>query len=87
MHSADIRVTYLIKSFYTLLIALILLIFAHRIYTLFISNISSTINNDVLKCIQTPNISQLKNVLIEIIVITLFLKCLEIVFVNIGILK
>ena len=87
LHSADIGITYLIKSLDTFLIALVLFIFAHGIYTLFISNTSSTKNSGVLNWIQTPNIGHLKNVLAEVIVIILFVKFLEVVFVNIDNLK
>lgn len=87
LHAADIGITYLIKSLDTFLIALVLFIFAHGIYTLFISNTSSTKNSGVLNWIQTPNIGHLKNVLAEVIVIILFVKFLEVVFVNIDHLK
>ncbi|WP_310993975.1 YqhA family protein [Aequorivita marina] len=84
LHTVDIGITYLIKSLDTFLIALILFIFAHGIFTLFISNKTSTKNNGVLNWIQTPNIGHLKNVLGEVIVIILFVKFLEVVFVNID---
>ncbi|AUC84122.1 hypothetical protein CW731_01895 [Polaribacter sp. ALD11] len=84
LHIVDIGITYLIKSLDTFLIALVLFIFAHGIYTLFISNTSSVKNNGVLNWIQTPNIGHLKNILAEVIVIILFVKFLEIVFVNID---
>ncbi len=87
LHTADIGITFLIKSLDTFLIALVLFIFAHGIYTLFISNTSSTKNSGVLNWIQTPNIGHLKNVLAEVIVIILFVKFLEVVFVNIDHLK
>lgn len=87
LHPADIGITYLIKSLDTFLIALVLFIFAHGIYTLFISNTSSTKNSGVLNWIQTPNIGHLKNVLAEVIVIILFVKFLEVVFVNIDNLR
>lgn len=63
---------------------MVLFIFAHGVYTLFISNTSSTKNSGVLNWIQTPNIGHLKNVLAEVIVIILFVKFLEVVFVNID---
>ena len=87
LHPADIGITYLIKSLDTFLIALVLFIFAHGVYTLFISDTSSTKNNGVLNWIQTPNIGHLKNVLGEVIVIILFVKFLEVVFVNIDNLR
>ncbi|MCG2461444.1 YqhA family protein [Flavobacteriaceae bacterium F89] len=87
LHTADIGITYLIKSLDTFLIALVLFIFAHGIYTLFVSNTTNAKNNGVLNWIQTPNIGHLKNVLAEVIVIILFVKFLEVVFVNIDHLK
>ena len=87
LHTADIATTYLIKSLDTFLIALVLFIFAHGVYTLFISNKKFDDGNGVLKWIRTPNIGHLKNVLAEVIVIILFVKFLEVVFVNIDNLK
>ncbi|WP_179348994.1 YqhA family protein [Winogradskyella pacifica] len=87
LHPADIATTYLIKSLDTFLIALVLFIFAHGVYTLFISNKIYDNGNGVLKWIRTPNIGHLKNVLAEVIVIILFVKFLEVVFVNINNLK
>ncbi len=87
LHTADIATSYLIKSLDTFLIALVLFIFAHGIYTLFISNKKYEDGNGVLKWIRTPNIGHLKNVLAEVIVIILFVKFLEAVFVNIDNLK
>ncbi|TLP70612.1 YqhA family protein [Maribacter sp. ACAM166] len=87
LHPADIATTYLIKSLDTFLIALVLFIFAHGVYTLFISNKKYEDEKNVLKWIRTPNIGHLKNVLAEVIVIILFVKFLEVVFVNIDNLK
>ncbi|MEE9361392.1 MAG: YqhA family protein [Cellulophaga sp.] len=87
LHKVDIATTYLIKSLDTFLIALVLFIFAHGVYTLFISNKKYEDKNSVLKWIRTPNIGHLKNVLAEVIVIILFVKFLEVVFVNIDNLK
>jgi len=87
LHPADIATTYLIKSLDTFLIALVLFIFAHGVYTLFISNKKDDDEKNVLKWIRTPNIGHLKNVLAEVIVIILFVKFLEVVFVNIDNLK
>lgn len=87
LHTADIATTYLIKSLDTFLIALVLFIFAHGVYTLFISNKKYDDKKTVLKWIKTPNIGHLKNVLAEVIVIILFVKFLEVVFVNIDNLK
>ena len=87
LHTADIATTYLIKSLDTFLIALVLFIFAHGVYTLFISNKKYEDGTGVLSWIRTPNIGHLKNVLAEVIVIILFVKFLEVVFVNINNLK
>ena len=76
LHPADIATTYLIKSLDTFLIALVLFIFAHGVYTLFISNKIYDDGKGVLKWIRTPNIGHLKNVLAEVIVIILFVKFL-----------
>lgn len=87
LHSADIATKYLMKALDTFLIALVLFIFAHGVYTLFISNKKYNEKNNVLKWIRIPNIGHLKNVLAEVIVIILFVKFLEVVFVNIDNLK
>ncbi|SHJ79702.1 Uncharacterized protein family, UPF0114 [Arenibacter nanhaiticus] len=87
LHSVDVGITYLIKSLGTFLIALVLFIFAHGVYTLFISNAPSSLNKGVLRWIQTPNIGHLKKILGEVIVIILFVKFLEVVFLNIDDLK
>ena len=87
LHTVDIGITYLIKSLDTFLIALVLFIFARGVYTLFISNTVNEKNSGVLNWIRTPNIGHLKNILAEVIVIILFVKFLEVVFVNIGNLR
>ncbi|KEI72039.1 YqhA family protein [Endozoicomonas elysicola] len=86
LDTADIATSYLIKSLDTFLIAFVLFIFAHGVFTLFISN-KKPANDDstsVLAWIKTPNIGHLKNVLAEVIVIILFVKFLEIVLMNID---
>lgn len=82
LDSSDIATTYLIQSLDTFLIALILFIFAHGIFTLFISDKNPKESSEVLKWINTPNIGRLKSVLAEVIVIILFVKFLEVVLVN-----
>lgn len=87
---ADIAIAYLIKSLDTFLVALVLFIFAHGIYTLFISNKKNlkeqqqTVpkNHTVLSWITTPNIGHLKNILAEVIIVILFVKFLELVLIN-----
>lgn len=84
LDTADIATYYLIKSLDTFLIAFVLFIFAHGVFTLFISN-KQPVDADkenVLEWIKTPNIGHLKNVLAEVIVIILFVKFLEAVLVN-----
>lgn len=89
LDTADIAISYLIKSLDTFLIALVLFIFAHGVFTLFISNKSPEHDksSQVLKWIKTPNIGHLKNVLAEVIIVILFVKFLEIVLVNINTLS
>jgi len=81
---ADIAISYLIKSLDTFLVALVLFIFAHGVYTLFIAN-KDDINAKkikVLNWIKTPNIGHLKNILAEVIIVILFVKFLELVLIN-----
>jgi uncharacterized membrane protein YqhA len=62
-------------------------IFAHGVFTLFISDTQTQEKTAVLKWIRTPNIGHLKNKLAEVIVIILFVKFLEILLVNLNNLK
>lgn len=78
----DVATSYLIHSLDSFLIAFVLFIFAHGIFTLFITD-AHVKNNTVLKWIRTPNIGHLKNILAEVIVIILFVKFLEVVLLNI----
>jgi len=66
---------------------LVLFIFAHGVFTLFISDKEVAKKTSVLKWISTPNIGRLKNVLGEIIVIILFVKFLEIILINLTTLS
>ncbi|WP_042143490.1 MULTISPECIES: YqhA family protein [unclassified Pseudoalteromonas] len=84
LDSSDIATAYLIKSLDTFLIALVLFIFAHGVYTLFIFNKSESNTKPVLKWIKTPNIGHLKNILGEVIVIILFVKFLELILINLN---
>jgi uncharacterized membrane protein YqhA len=79
---ADIATTYLIKSLDAFLIAFVLFIFAYGIHSLFLSSEKDKNKNNVLSWINIPNISELKNILAEVVVIILFVKFLEIVFMN-----
>ncbi|MBY7730846.1 YqhA family protein [Vibrio bathopelagicus] len=89
LDTTDIAISYLIKSLDTFLIAFVLFIFSHGVFTLFISDKSTAPKNDeqskkikVLNWIKTPNIGHLKNILAEVIIIILFVKFLELVLVN-----
>jgi uncharacterized membrane protein YqhA len=84
LDKADIAIAYLIKSLDTFLVALVLFIFAHGIFTLFISNKAKAKTQDqsVLHWIRTPNIGHLKNILAEVIIVILFVKFLELVLIN-----
>jgi uncharacterized membrane protein YqhA len=83
---SDSATTYLLKALDTFLIALVLIIFARGVYTLFISN--KDLKDDVVfKWINIPNIGHLKNTLAEVIIVILFVIFLEIIFENINNLK
>jgi len=89
LDTTDIAISYLIKSLDTFLIAFVLFIFSHGVFTLFISDKSNAAKSDqqtnkstVLSWIKTPNIGHLKNILAEVIIIILFVKFLELVLVN-----
>ena len=84
LDTADIAISYLIKSLDTFLIAFVLFIFSHGVFTLFISDKSEEKLKKikVLGWIKTPNIGHLKNILAEVIIIILFVKFLELVLVN-----
>lgn len=84
LDTSEIATTYLIKSLDTFLIALVLFIFAHGIFTLFISDKKPQHKTTVLKWISTPNIGRLKNILGEVIVIILFVKFLEVILINLN---
>ncbi|KMV30912.1 membrane protein [Photobacterium swingsii] len=83
LDTADIAISYLIKSLDTFLVALVLFIFAHGVYTLFIANKEDENKQiKVLRWIKTPNIGHLKNILAEAIIVILFVKFLELVLIN-----
>lgn len=87
LESSEVATTYLIKSLDTFLIALVLFIFAHGVFTLFISDKKLVKKTSVLHWINTPNIGHLKNILGEVIVIILFVKFLELILVNLNNLR
>lgn len=87
LDAAEVATVYLIKSLDIFLIALVLFIFAHGVFTLFISDKKPQNKSMVLKWINTPNIGHLKNILGEVIVIILFVKFLEMIMLNIAVLQ
>jgi uncharacterized membrane protein YqhA len=83
---SDASTTYVLKALDTFLIALVLIIFAKGIYTLFIS--SNQNNEDhVFNWANIPNIGHLKNTLAEVIIVILFVIFLEVIFENLHDLK
>ena len=84
LDSADIAISYITKSLDTFLVALVLFIFAHGIFTLFIKNGSEDNTKSVLSWVKTPNIGHLKNKLTEVIIVILFVKFLELVLIEID---
>ena len=81
---ADIATTYLIKSLDAFLIALVLFIFAFGVYSLFLLKDKDKNEHNALGWIKIPNISHLKNILAEVIIIIIFVKFLEIVFISLD---
>jgi len=81
LSESDIATTYLIKSLDAFLIALVLFIFAYGVYSLFIH---TNHEQDVLTWIDIPNISHLKNVLAEVIIVIIFVKFLEVALMNLN---
>jgi uncharacterized membrane protein YqhA len=86
MQFSDGATTYLLKALDTFLIALVLIIFARGIYSLFISSYKLK-DDGVFSWINIPNIGHLKNTLAEVIIVILFVIFLEIIFENLNNLK
>jgi len=84
LDTSEVATAYFIKALDTFLIALVLFIFSHGVFTLFISEKKEKTTTPVLKWINTPNIGHLKNILGEVIVIILFVKFLEIAMINLN---
>ncbi|MCW8348871.1 YqhA family protein [Vibrio sp. ZSDZ65] len=84
LDTADLAINYMVKSLDTFLVALVLFIFAHGVFTLFIwdSENDKLKSFNVLHWIKTPNIGHLKNILAEVIIVILFVKFLELVLVD-----
>lgn len=87
LKGSDIATAYLIKSFDAFLIALVLFIFAYGVYWIFVFQKTEETESDPLKSIRITNISQLKKILAEVIIIILFVKFLEIALINLNSLK
>ena len=86
------RLLHILLSFLNLridafLIAFVLIIFAYGIYNLFIYNAVKSDKHNVLRWIRIPSIGHLKNILAEVIVIILFVKFLDVAFLNLNTLK
>ncbi len=79
---ADATTTYLIKSLDAFLIALVFLIFAFGVYSLFISKHSDIDKSGALKWIRITNLAHLKNTLAEVIIVILFVNFLEVALLN-----
>ena len=74
--SAKVAITYMIQAIDVFLIGLVLMIFAGGIYQLFIRRLeqgSTEINNWV----KVTSITQLKRILVELVIVILFVKTLE----------
>ena len=74
--AANFAITYLIQAVDTFLIGLVFAIFAGGIYTLYIRRTDREAP-EVLSWIKIQNISQLKSILAELVIIILFVKFLE----------
>ena len=79
---SNVTTAYLIKSLDAFLIALVLLIFAFGVYSLFISKHSDIDETGALKWIRIPSLAHLKNTLAEVIIIILFVNFLEVALLN-----
>lgn len=82
---ADAATAYLIKSIDAFLIAFVLMIFAYGVYKLFIN--AHTLTDKTLDWIVVKNISHLKKILAELIIIIVFVKFLEVVLLNLNSLQ
>lgn len=86
LKAANFAVAYLIQAVDAFLIALVFLLFSCGVYTLFIRKIDMA-EFGVLSWINIANISQLKNILAELIIIILFVKFLEAALLNLTALS
>lgn len=74
--SANLAITYMIQAVDVFLIGLVLLIFSGGIYNLFIHRVNAT-SEEISSWINIKNISQLKKILAELVIVILFVKFLE----------
>ncbi len=79
---ANVTTAYLIKSLDAFLIALVFLIFAFGVYSLFISKHSDIDESGALKWIRISSLAHLKNTLAEVIIVILFVNFLEVALLN-----
>lgn len=84
--AANFAMAYLIQAIDAFLIALVFLLFSYGVYTLFIRKIDAA-KFGVLSWINIENISQLKNILAELVIIILFVKFLEAALLNLEALS
>jgi uncharacterized membrane protein YqhA len=81
--AADLSTSSLIKSIDAFLIALVLMIFAYGVYSLFIRKIGVD-EAGVFDWLKVSNVGHLKNILAELIIVILFVKFLEVAIINLN---
>ena len=79
--AANYAITYLIQAVDTFLIGLVFMILSGGIYYLYVRHIDIEAP-EVVSWIKIRDISQLKNILAELVIIILFVKFLEIALIN-----
>jgi uncharacterized membrane protein YqhA len=79
--STNVAIAYLIQAIDAFLIGLVLMIFSGGIYNLFIHRLDSG-KAEINSWIKITNISQLKRILAELVILVLFVKFLEIALKN-----
>ena len=79
----DLAMGAVIKSIDAFLIGLVLLIFCHGIYTLFIRKVEPE-EKVTFHWLKISSITSLKTLLAEVIIIILFVKFLDVVIINIA---
>jgi uncharacterized membrane protein YqhA len=82
---ADVIMGYLIQSLDAFLFALVLLIFSYGVYNLFIQKIQD--QKHMIDWIRISNVSHLKHILSEVIIVILFVKFLDVALLNINTLS